>query len=186
MGPSAGLIEQHDHLGRLVDRGHGMGGHGRELGRLAGMNHDSPIAEREADRALEHEHPVVAGVYLRFRLGVDRLESDLDRHHLAARTRQRPHRHALPLDRLGPDHDLLVVGRRHQFVDAHVELAGKWHQHVEADGATAVLEPADRRCADSAAFGQIVERPSPMPTNRPQARSHQVVDRTTIGGRARR
>lgn len=62
VGVLAVAVENHDELGGAVKGCDGVWGHGGELGGLAGLDGDVPIAERETHPPFEYEEPVVAGV----------------------------------------------------------------------------------------------------------------------------
>lgn len=55
-------VEDHDELGRAVDGHEGVGRHGGELGRLAGLDSDLAIPQPQAHPSLGDEKPIVTWV----------------------------------------------------------------------------------------------------------------------------
>ena len=60
-----------------------------------------------------------------------------------------------------PDHHVVVVVGLDELVDRGVQCPGEVGQLVEADPPVPGLDPAQRRRAEEAASGQVVERPAP-------------------------
>lgn len=170
-------VEDHDHLRRPIESLEGMGRHRRELGRLAGLHHDRPLAEHEADASLEHVEPVVAGVHTRFRGVLRGFDPHLHRGRRARRTVQRPRRHARPTRRNRPDDDVVAVDVPfEQGLEVDLERPRQRHQDVETDRPLTGLDPTDRRRAEAAALRQGIEGPPQGPAQASQPHPDQPVN----------
>ena len=77
---------------------------------------------------------------------------------------------------MGPDHDILVVLGFDEVVDRGAEGASDRAQLVEADPTVAGLDPAQRRGAEIAASGEVVERPATCDPQAADALSDQDVE----------
>src|SRR4029450_2124710 len=77
---------------------------------------------------------------------------------------------------MGPDHDVLVALGFNEVVDRGAEGASDRAQLVEADPTVAGLDPAQRRGAEIAASGEVVERPATCDPQTADALSDQAIE----------
>ena len=81
---------------------------------------------------------------------------------------------------MGPDHDVLVALGFDEVVDRGAEGASDRAQLVETDPTVAGLDPAQRRGAEIAASGEVVERPAACDPQAADALSDQDIEVTVL------
>lgn len=169
-------VEDHDDLGRPVDRSHCVGSHSRELGGFPGLDHDLTLAEIEAYPSLDDEEPVVTGVHTLLGWSPGRLETHLDRTGSAGRSAQEPGRVPARPARRGADHDVVVPSHVEERVEIDLERPGQGDENVEADRPFSRLHPADGGGAEVGAGGELVERQAQGGAQASQAGTHHLFD----------
>jgi hypothetical protein len=181
VGPVAVPVEDPDELGRAIDGGKSVRGHGRELGGLPGLDDDLAFTERQADASLDDEEPVVAGVDPRLRRLAARFEPHLQRDGGAGRAAEQPGGAPTRAARCRADDHVVVAAHVEQGVEVDLERGGQRQQDVEADRPLAGLDPADRRRTEVGAGGELVERQAQRLAKAPQPGPHHLFDLVELG-----
>ena len=165
-------VEDHDQFGGAVHGDAGVGGHRGELGGLAGLDEQLPVAEQQHDPAHGDEQPVVAGVNLLLRPPIGGLEAHLDGCGVAGRPAQHPRRAPFGIGRDRADDHVVVLAHVEQRVEVDLQGAGQRYEHIEADGPVPGFDAADGGGAEVRPGGEVVEREPQRVAQAAQPRAH--------------
>jgi hypothetical protein len=140
-----------------------VGGHGGELGCVAGLDEDETITEAKLSGTGEHSEPVAtwvdAGVLDRRGRGSDAHLGDSEVVG-GAFVCQRPDRHAPVFVLIRPDDNVLVVRGLDELVESGIEGPGNGDELVERYAARPGLNTAQVRGTQVASLRQSIQRPT--------------------------